>query len=420
MHTTLIASIGKRDPGTPDSPTGPLRAARELQPADVILFATEDVLPQAEATRDAILAELPAAAVTIEIAERLSPGTPNLVVDIEQLLYCARGLIRRHAQALQSASHIAVCFTSGTPQVTTALTLAARSLLPRADHYQALNPDQATPGTPLLLRFDPDVLTRLDLRDRVYEALARCDYLAALRAADALGTPTKPPWNAKALKVAVVTARALDVIGRYAREQLRLIDYPQVKNLDPAAIDHVSRLREWLTSCLRDDTAWGAEVAAHALRLHHQDQPALAVINAAIAAEILITAAIRRHGVDPDHIRETDDLPPGFPERLRPIDLAEPFPARLEGSLNRTELLAALDSHFAAALRDGLDRARSGLAEARNRAVHLGKAPPEAVVASLPETLRALAAATRAPDPTALPTAPGALQRLAEVLHNHR
>lgn len=413
MVTVLLATIGKRDPVRDGEPTGPLRAALKLRPDIAVLLAGQDVRDQAEATRDAIQGALPACEVHLEFAEQLRPGVPNLVVDIQELLYVGRAVVHRHPELREPASRVAVCFSSGTPQMSVAMTLVARSLIPGAQHYQALDPGNAQPGSELLRTFDPDALVRLDARSRVFEALARGDGAAALAAGEPLRAVHPPPWNKKALESALAVSRALEWVAAYQRQRLLHFRLPQVKGLGEAAAD-LTAIEDWFKQCQARLEAWGAELAAQALRLAAREETTRAIIAAAVAAEVLVTAALERSGLDPEDIKDPGAVPEELRQDLKASDDQRKY--RLEGAQRRSKLLAARDPGYQAALAEGLERQREAIARARNVAVHQGKAPDAGLVAEIQPYLDRLAEVTKAPIPSRLPTAPPSLARLARLL----
>jgi hypothetical protein len=414
MAGILIATIGKRDPVSEGEATAPLRAAQRLRPDGAVLLATEAVLGQAEATREAILAELPGCQIVIEVAERLLPGVPNLPVRIKELMFVGRSLLHRHPELREPNAKVDVCFSSGTPQESVALTLVARSLLPRARHFQALNPRDIASGTDPFEEFDPDVLVHLEARNRVFECLEAGDATGALAAGEQLRGIRTPPWNAKALEVALVVARALEMIGGYQRDGLRHVQFPQHQGLGAPAVERIRAFVQWFQRCQKEDLAWGAELSAHALRLCQRGNPTVAVIAAAIAGEVLASAALRAHGLDPDFL-DPDRVPEPLRERLKPASDAKRF--RIEGSQDRSALLAAISKPYRAAVDErGLDGLREQVAHARNRAVHQGSPVGSHVSDRAIRYLDELARATAAPIPSEAPTAPAGLRQLASEL----
>ncbi|PFG73558.1 hypothetical protein [Tepidiforma thermophila] len=408
MPTILLATIGKRDPFDRGEPTGPLRLARETKPDRALLVATAAVRAQAEATA----AELQALGIeiAIDILDDLRRNVPDLAVSVSDLLLAGRDLIRRRPELKEA--EVITCFTSGTPQMSIAFTLVVRSLLPRARHFQALNPAEAQ-GNPLR-EFDPDALVHLDARDRTLEALAAGNAAAALAAGEPLlnlpaGTP--PPWDQKALKAAVTIARALVAVENYQRQWLRQVAANIPARAGGADLSH---LKSWLERCSSDDLAWGAELAACSLRLQAADRPAQAILVAATAAEVIISAGLRRAGIDPDDIRDPARLPSGFTEKDRvSIDGGR---WRIEGLQRRAKLLEALSPAYRRAVEEqDAETLRARLAGARNEAVHQGRQVTGEALEAAAAYLRILAEAVGAPAPSSLPTIPSSLSALVQL-----
>ena len=407
VSTILLATIGKRDPFHEGEPTGPLRLARETTPDRALLVATEAVRAKAEATA----AELQALGieVAIEVLDEIRRGVPDLAVSVSDLLLAGRDLVRRHPE-LKEAEVIA-CFTSGTPQMSTAFTLVVRSLLPDARHFQALDPSQTTREP--LREFDPDILGHLDARDRTLESLARGDAAAAAASGEPLlrlPSQVPPPWDQKALKAAVTIAEALAAVENYQRQWLA-----QLAANIPARAGGVdlAGLKAWLQQAANDDLAWGAELGACFLRLDSLNRPTQAVLVAATAAEVLLTAGLRKCGVDPDDIRDPARLPSGFSEvDLMRIDGGR---WRIEGAQRRAKLLEALSPDYRRAVETHAgETLRARLAGARNDAVHKGRQVPSESLEAAKAYLEILAAAVGAPAPAALPTAPAHLADLVQ------
>lgn len=434
----LLATVGQRDPGTPEAPTGPRRAANELRPEEVVLLATEDVARQADELRESIQASLPGVAVHVELAERLRPGVPNLPVLLGELLYVGREVVRRYPELTDASNEVDVCATSGTPQISTALTLVARSLLPNARHYQALDPSKASGGT-LLVPFDPDILVRLDARDRLFDRLAAGDGAGALAAGHGLDRVASPPWNAKAVRTALELARGLEYVAAFQRSELKTLSFPQQKNAPDEVRLRLDGARQWFARCVNDDKAWAVELGAHALRVLGLGNPTGAVIAAAIATEAMTTAGIRLHGeIDPDGVSALEKLPEPLRERARAVGQAPEYyrveglatgaaapsapmvgqaPAyyRVEGGRDRSLLLKEVCRGYRAAF-DELEPIRERIAEARNKAVHRGAAAERAIADEVAPFLDRLAEAVGFDGPASVPTAPERLGALAEAL----
>ncbi len=421
MARVLIATIGKRDPFEGGEPTGPVRAAREWHPEAALLIAAEGVTAQADATRDALAAEFPGIAVTVDILERLQPGKPDLIVDIDALLRAGSALFYRHRELLDPrANDIAACFTSGTPQASIAMTLVTRSLLPGARHFQALAPKDSSDRERLLREFDPDALVRMEARDRIYAALARGDSGDALAASVPLLGLRQPPWNAEALRIALAIAHALRAAESFRRHELSrpLGATSQGRKLGDAIQATVGAYSRWFATCETDDLAWGSELSASALRIGGAAGPTLGVIAAAVASEVLISARLRKLGYDPEKLSvgQAERLPE---ELSRGLVAFAPGLLRLEGARNRSDLLAELDPQYRAK-QSGVEDSRQRVAEVRNNAVHKGKPATGEQFSQAIAMLDRLAAAVGAPAPSNLPTTPTRLAELAEQLKGLR
>ncbi|GAB4338161.1 MAG: hypothetical protein Kow0010_26420 [Dehalococcoidia bacterium] len=409
MEAILFATIGNRDPIYQGEPTGPLRLAQQEQPSRAILVATEAARHQAEATARELSPWT--GPPTIEWLEQLRRGAVDLEVSIQDLLLAGREIVRRHPELADN--HVVACFTSGTPQMSIAFTLVTRSLLPRARHFQALDPRQARGN--LLREFDPDELVRLDAHARAIDALAHGDGASALAAGEpllSLPASVAPPWDNRALKVVVSLARALVAVENYQREDLPRLATTIPNNAGPADL---SAIKDWLQRCCTDGTAWGTELAACALRLHRLQRTTTAILTAAIASEVLMTAGLKQHGIDPEELRDPSLLPGNMADRgLVELDGGR---YRLEGAQHRSQLLATVCPAYRRAVEgEGAEALRARLAKSRNNIVHQGKDAPADSVDGAHAYLALLAKAVGAPDPSSVPTAPDNLQRLASML----
>ncbi len=422
MATVIFVTIGSRDPLHEGEPLGPLRLAQLHLPDIAILLATEGVAPQAEATRAAILELQPACTVHLEFAERLLPAKDRaelgaLPADIEGLLVVGWQVIRKHQSILHDQNAVHVCFSSGTPQESVACTLAVRSLLPHAQHYQALDPRKVPAGSPLLRPFDPDALVRLEARDRMLDALRRGQPAEAIRAAEALSGLANPPWNRKAVDAAFKVALVLGQIDGFDRAAAAT----WVNNLPPkvgsvAADPCLAEMRQWLTRCVNDDTDWALELAARALRLAGHGTRVAAVLAAATATEALIAAALRASGIDPDDMSK-DEVPTDLSDHFRPKDGGIGEVGRLEGVPARLKLLKRRRPELSERI-DALEQQREAIASARNKAIHRGRAPQTDhlnITGFLDEFAEALGFSPR---PSSLPTAPRGLAEFVEAIRS--
>lgn len=366
----LIATIGKRDPATQYGATGPLRAAWELRPGTVLLIALPDVVGQAELTSAAIVWALPGTSV-----RNITLDVPD-PADIDRLQQDLADRLATLGAEIRDRS-IAVCASSGTPQLGLALTLTAMARFPAAIHYQALDPQFA--AEPLLRAFDPDVLRHHTEAARAFDALEDCQFAIARRLFEArLASGTALARNAAPalragylLATALLAAERLDA-GQASRTLAALADVPRAARRD------LEQVKQWyggIASRGRASTDWPVELAALARRQQRAGASAQALITAAIALEAAIAVRFRtRHRLNPDELK--GDSLQRVPDDLR--DALVPLGGsayRLEGAEKRSRWLERIDPEYASVLRER-EPQRKQLAEARNRLVHQGTTPP--------------------------------------------
>lgn len=376
----LIATIGMRDPETEDGPTGPMRAAVCLRPRTVLLIALPDVLAQAEKTRAAIEGALPEADVRVIT---LDTGDPVDIDGLQQALDSELGAIGAEI----SGRSVAVCGSSGTPQLGLALTLTAMARFPQATHYQALAPQFA--AEPLLRAFDPDVLRHHTEMDNAFAALESCQFALARRLFEArlesrttLARRASPALRAgHLLATALLAAERLD-----AAEASRIL--ADRNGLSGRARRDLEPLKQWyagIGSGGKGSTDWPVELAALSRRQRRAGASAQALISAAIAMEAAVAVRFRtRHGLNLDKLKgeELERVPDDLRGALVPLG-GSAF--RLEGAEKRSCWLKSIDPEYAHALGDKKAQSlRKSLIEARNDLVHQGRSPrPESLEGGL-------------------------------------
>lgn len=404
----FIASIGERDPASPSGPTGPLRGARELRPERVVLVAAPGVEQQAEATRVRIARELPDADVAVETLPVADP------THLDALLAACGQVLERLLAPAQGGSGVAVCASSGTPQISLALTLAALARAPGARHFQALDP--AKTDTPWR-EFDPDALRHHTELDAGLQMLASCRFeeAAALlerRAASAAieaRAHRRAILAARAAATALERANALDVGGAFMALNV------STKRLPRDAASALGSLHDWyahVKTAPKKNPKWPAELAARAAREMAAGRVPQALVAAAIAFEAAL--AVRFHtqlGLNPDllspadlsklEVRETDA-----------VEFAQGV-FRIEGAKRRSEALATADTEYRPVHGDGR---RERLLERRNDLVHKAKAPSRADVDEALAFLDAVFRALGWPVPSQCPSAPDSIRALVAAL----
>lgn len=408
----FIASVGERDPESPSGPTGPLRGAlKELRPERVVLVAAPGVESQAEATRARIAGVLPGADVAVE---RLDVADPT---HLDALLAACGQVLERVLAPVRDGSSVAVCTSSGTPQISLALTLAALARAPGARHFQALDP--AKTDTPWR-EFDPDALRHHTELDAGLQMLASCRFedAAALlerRAASAarVARAHRPAiLAARAAATALERANALDVGGAF-----KALDV-STKGLPQGAAAALASLQGWYSQVKttpKKSPKWPTELAARAAREAAAGRVPQALVAAAIAFEAALAVRFRTaHGFDPDALSDEDltALPPDVRDKVTQFGESEPR-YRIEGAERRSAALAALDDAYRG-LHD--DERRKALIERRNKLVHAAKAPSQADVDEALAFLDAVFHALEWPVPSACPSSPGSIRTLVAAL----
>lgn len=374
----LIATIGMRDPETEHGPTGPLRAAQGLRPRTVLLIALPEVVAQAGETSAAVRRAIPGADVRVITLDASDP------VDID----CLQQALDSEIGALGaeiSGKSVAVCGSSGTPQLGLALTLMAMARFPGATHYQALAPQFAT--GPLLREFDPDVLRHHTETANAFDALESCQWALARRLFESrLASRTALARGAGAalragrlLATALLAAEKLDAAGASrALSSLSELSRPARRDLE--------QLKQWyagIDSRGRGSTNWPVELAALARRQQRAGAPAQALISAAIAMEAAIAVRFRtQHGLDLDKLKDLQRVPEDLRGSLVSLGGSS---FRLEGAEKRSRWLERIDPEYARMLRDREAQSqRKNLTEARNDLVHQGRPlRPEALAGGL-------------------------------------
>ncbi len=403
----FIASIGERDPESPAGPTGPLRGALELRPGRVMLVAAPGVEAQAENTRQRIAVELRGASVTV------APLPVDDPTDLDMLLRECGRLLDSTLGQTDSAS-VAVCASSGTPQISLALTLAVLARVPGARHFQALDPSKTdTPWREV----DPDALRHHAELDRALHALASCrsGEARSLLTRRLESGSTEARARRPAIRAACAVATALEQADALSPVEAYKALTIAAKGLPPEAAEPLQRLRDWyakLRKVTKKNPAWPAELAARAAREHAAGRAPQALVAAAIAFEVALSVRLRAdHGLDPDRLSASDlsRLPRGGAD-------AKEFKTgvyRLEGAERRSEALAALDPAYEP-YHD--DERRKDLVEGRNHLVHAAKAPAAAHVVTALAFLDALFRALGWPAPSGCPSSPDAIRALVAAL----
>lgn len=370
-YDVLIATIGMRDPQTEGGPTGPLRAAESLRPHTVLLIALPDVQAQAEETRAAIRGAVPGADVRLITLDTSDP------VDIDGLQQALDSELRDLANEISGRS-VAVCGSSGTPQLGLALTLTAMARFPGATHYQALAPQFA--AEPLLRTFDPDVLRHHTETASAFAALEACQFTLARRLFESRLTSrtTVARRAGAALRAGHLLATALLAAERLDAAEASCA-LSRLSDLSRPARRDLEQLKQWYASIAnrgRASADWPVELAALARRQQRAGAPAQALISAAIAMEAAIAVRFRtKHGLDLDKLKGED--PQRVPGDLRSSLVRLGGSAfRLEGAEKRSRWLERIDPEYGSVLRDREAQSRrKNLSEARNDLVHQGRPP---------------------------------------------
>jgi len=361
---------------------------------------------QAEATKDSI-SKLPARpAVVVKPLPKSDPA------DLDGLL-AACGRLLDEVLPQGGAGTVAVCATSGTPQLSLALTLAVSALRPDARHFQALDPSSTGQ---FWREFNPDALRHHTELEAGFKMLASCRFeeaaelLERRRKSAATEARARRPAIEAALAVTTALAKADALSPSEAHAALNV----GVAKLPEAAARSLGSLKEWYKS-LKDaqgkNPRWPVELAARAAREKAAGRIPQALVAAAIAFEAALTVRLRAsHGLDPDRLSTRDR------ERLPNADECrelKPGAYRLEGAERRSAALAAIDEEYER-LHD--DARREPLLETRNKLVHSAKAPSDTAVDDALAFLEDLCGAFGWPSPSECPSAPDALAKLVRDL----
>jgi hypothetical protein len=328
--------------------------------------------------------------------------------DLDKLLAAIHRLLRPYAGAVQS---VAVCPTSGTPQIMEAATLAASALFPGARFYQAQDPYRSEP--PHFREEDPETVRHLLEAQQGFAALRDGRFIEAAlflgrraRSGTAAARSVRQPFRA-----ADGVARALAALGALDLDLAR-----RSINEVPGSLAAVASLRDWIGSTRPGRPgariAWAVELGSLSLRESLGGRPTEAVLRGALAVEVAISARLREaHGIDSEDVT---------PEQARLLDGLQVVdvrtrPWRIRGARNLRDALATLDDSFRAWLSaHGPDY--DALVEARNDLAHKGKAPPAGLPDSLPGLLNSLSRAFGWSEPSACPSCPAAIAALARDL----
>lgn len=370
----LIATIGNRDPESGAGPLGALRAATELRPKRVGLLALPDVKENAQKTADRIRSHLAGCDVAVLDISAADPA------DLGGLMGAVDRAISGHLDDGQDS--VAVCATSGTPQLSLATTLVLMARCPSAVHYQALDPAKASP--PHLRRFDPDSIRHHTETEQAFLALEACRFGAAesllTRRLEHLKGDRSAPGARRALDTALLLARALlaaESMDMQGAHRCLATGIKQGSPLEPLAQHYRS-----LAANRRGNPLWPAEIGAVALRQQRSGLQAPALLTTATAAEVALAVRLRtEHEIDPPRVDESRAS--DWPEEIRPRLRNEDGHVLLQGAENLSEVLRFEDPGYNEFLKDH-DAQRKRLLEARNKLIHEGKAPdPETVESSL-------------------------------------
>jgi hypothetical protein len=380
--TTLLASIGVQDPESNEGPTGPLRMVIERPTAiqRVYLFATEPVRQQADRTVE-------------RIEERGVPATRIDIADVDPVdVGALQRWFQRTLLDLEIPGPIYVCATSGTPQITTALTTVCSYLYPAAEHWQALNPKFAEPGRPLTRPFDPDLLRHLDQTAQALEHLERIETISAqlLFAARAKSSLQRESAQYPFYAYGEAVCAALNAADELAPDRAFKVMDAQARWLP-----YRTNLRAWYSTLRRLDgqkPEWPVELLASAERYMARGVRSAALMRVATAYEVGLTLRLRQHPAFPFNPRKMTER-----QAQRLEELAREAGAERVGGLvnrrggGRITLDGAERLATAVALLDKipLEHGRLGgvhekMIDARNDLAHSGRHPePQTVEASI-------------------------------------
>lgn len=413
----LISTIGRQDPGTKHGPTGPLRATLELRPRRVLLLSNPGVAENAELTVSELRDLAPETEVTVHELQVRDMS------DMDEIFSALRGVFADITP--EGAGEVAICATSGTPQLFAAVTLAAETSLVAPRHLQALNPEHATT---VLREFHPDLMRHHAEAQAGFAALATCD---TDRAADLLGRRRSSEISVAvrsrpAFRAGENVAAALSAIRDFDAEKAhRRATNWTPKGLEPAAVTSLERLRDWYASIKASpakELKWPVELAARSLRQQTAGALAAAIIDAATAAEVAFARRLRiEHDVDPAKVKLrqfalfADEDPK---QQIVAVSSSGEY-GYIEGSSKLSRALRRCEPAFDELMQKH-EPVRKSLADARNDLAHGSLRPDmEAVGALLPQFhafLDALFDSFGWPVPSECPTSPTAIHALATTL----
>lgn len=408
----FIASIGARDPETESGPTGPLRGALELRPRRVVLVALPGVESQAATTCDRMAAEgLDAVVEPLAVRDQ---------VDIDELLHACGSLLDRLMDGLGAEDAVAVCASSGTPQLTLALTLAVMARAPQALHFQAADPAKTDrPWRP----FDPDALRHHAELDAAFRMLEACRFAEAAGLLERRARSATLAARARlpSIRAALSLARAVELADALRpADASATLGATSAKGLPADAVTLWQAVATWYAGLKQAGTKknprWPVELAARAHRQRGAGRSGEALVAAAIALEVALAVRLRAHcGLDPDALtlEDRDRIPADLRKELRQREDTGPPVWTIEGAKRRSELLRALDQAYLALV---ASRPIERFLNVRNRLVHDATQPRDSLVDEFLDFLGEVCRAFGWDDPRACPSSPAALARLANAL----
>jgi hypothetical protein len=261
-----------------------------------------------------------------------------------------------------------------------------------------------------LRQFDPDILRRTAETDQAFRALASCRFQEADTLFERRLQGAVPSGAEKALRKGQRLARALIAAGALDPDAANRVLGKQFQGSAP-------ELEDWyrkLAKSRRDNPDWPVEVGAVAHRQATQGLIAPALLTAATCLEVALAVRLKeKHGLDPEHLKEKDclRLPQEMRQRLRE---SQGF-WKLEGGENLSELLRSVDHEYRSFISQN-ETQREALRDARNRLVHAGKAAPGETVNRSLQFVDGLCSAFGWQRPSACPSSPEAIARLAAAL----
>jgi hypothetical protein len=416
----LIASVGNRDPEYKGELTGPVRSALALQPETVVLLWNTGISPQADATRVKLTKELPGVRVELEEVPE------EAVADLNALQPVFGDVLRRVMvrNPKVAPALVAVCPSSGTPQIQAALMAAAEALLPGSYQYQALDPRKA--AEPLLRPLDPNLLNHIEELRGAFVAFADCNFTDARRAFETL--LARPTAHLLRLRPVLLAARSvaatLQSLGHLEREEARTSALEVAMADVPISVrSEVGELVEWVRALEGGLTSnWAVELASRANRLARSGQRVEAHVAAAGAIEVSVNARLLQSWqIDSEH------LTPPQVERLKASSTLErslaSYPTSIRMAENLHIALGVVEPAYKSWLQNRagpgglkLEARRKTIAEVRNKAVHEGRSVPHEFPALAFDYIDALAGYFGWTRPTQCPTAPLNVEVIAIAL----